>query len=271
LTGTTDIFHRKYRSRPLRQILALACVLLVCCSAAPARTEAVTVFAAVSLQDALRALGEAWGARGRPAPRFAFAASSALARQIEQGAPADLFLSADEAWMDYLAERGLLAGEGRTSRLANRLVLIAPADAARSVPLTRSTDLAALLGPRDRLATGDPAHVPVGRYARAALEWLGQWPALEPRLARADNVRAALLLVARGEAALGIVYASDALAEARVRVVGTFPAESHPPIRYPFALTARAQDRAAAMALLAFLSGPEAAPTWLRFGFGLVP
>jgi molybdate transport system substrate-binding protein len=231
--------------------------------------EAITVFAAASLTDALRDLGNQWAARGNPAPRFSFAASSALARQIEQGAPADLFMSADEAWANYLQERNLLANATRSSPLGNALVLIAPADAARPVTLARGTDLAALLGPYGRIATGDPAHVPVGRYAQAALTWMGQWDAIAPRLARADNVRAALLLVERGEAPFGIVYATDAAASRSVRVVATFPAESHEPITYPFALTRRADGNAQARALLAFLTGAEATATWQRFGFTL--
>jgi len=231
--------------------------------------EAVTVFAAASLTDALRDLGAQWAARGNPAPRFSFAASSALARQIEQGAPADLFMSADEAWANYLQERNLLVNVTRSSPLGNALVLIAPANAARPVTLVRGTDLAALLGPNRRIATGDPAHVPVGRYAQAALTWMGQWEAIAPRLARADNVLAALLLVERGEAPLGIVYSTDAAASKGVRVVGTFPAESHEAITYPFALTRRAEGSAQARALLAFLTGAEATPTWQRFGFTL--
>ncbi|MDO9713270.1 molybdate ABC transporter substrate-binding protein [Paracraurococcus lichenis] len=231
--------------------------------------EALTVFAAASLTDALRVLAQEWQARGNPAPRLSFAASSALARQMEQGAPADLFMSADEPWMDYVQQRDLIVNDTRVSPLGNALVLVAPADAARPVTLARGTDLAALLGPQGRIATGDPAHVPVGKYAQAALTWMGQWDTLSPRLARADNVRSALLLVERGEAPYGIVYATDAAASQGVRVVGTFPAESHPSITYPFALTRRAAGNAQARALLAFLAGPEAAPTWQRFGFSL--
>ena len=228
-----------------------------------------TVFAAASLTDAVRALSEAWRARSNPAPRLSFAASSTLARQIEQGAPADLFMSADEPWMDYLQQRDLIAPGTRSSPLGNSLVLVAPADRARPVDLSRGTDLAALLGPSGRIATGDPAHVPVGRYAQAALEWMGQWQALAPRLARADNVRSALLLVERGEAPYGIVYGTDAAASRAVRVVGTFPAGSHPPVTYPFALTRRAADDPRARGLLAFLAGPEAEPAWTRFGFAI--
>jgi molybdate transport system substrate-binding protein len=231
--------------------------------------EPVTVFAAASLGDAMRVLGADWRSRGNPAPRFSFASSSTLARQIEQGAPADLFMSADEPWADYLQERNLLVNASRSSPLGNTLVLIAPANAARPVTLAPGTELAALLGPSGRLATGDPAHVPVGRYAQAALTWMGQWDRLSPRLARTETVRVALLLVERGEVPLGIVYATDAAASNAIRIVGTFPPESHPPIAYPFALTRRAEGNAQARALLAFLTGPEAAPTWQRFGFVL--
>jgi len=256
--------------RTRRSLAPLAVALLLGLAPAGLRAqgaEPLTVFAAASLQDALRALAEAWQQRGHAAPRFSFASSSALARQIEQGAPADLFMSADEQWMDYVAQRDLIAPETRSSPLGNSLVLIAPADRARPVALTRTTDLAALLGPNGRLVTGDPAHVPVGRYAQAALEWMGQWQAIGPRLARADNVRAALLLVERGEAPYGIVYSTDAAASQAVRVVGTFPAESHPPVSYPFAVTRRAAGNAEARALLSFLTGAEAEPVWRRFGF----
>lgn len=229
----------------------------------------VTVFAAASLQDGLRALVRDWTARGHPAPRLSFAASSALARQIEQGAPADLFLSADEPWMDFLQARNLILPATRISALGNALVLVAPADSRLPEGLLRSTDLPALLGPQGRLALGDPSHVPAGRYAQAALEWMGQWQALQPRLARAENVRAALLLVERGEAPLGIVYRTDALAVPGLRVLGRFPAESHPPITYPFALTRRAEGNAEARAFLTFLAGSDAMPIWQRHGFTL--
>ncbi|RAI54571.1 molybdate ABC transporter substrate-binding protein [Roseicella frigidaeris] len=254
--------------RPLRRALLAVTLGLLVAPAARAQ-EAVTVFAAASLTDAMRALAQDWQSRGHPAPRLSFAASSALARQIEQGAPADLFMSADEPWMDYVQQRDLIVPDTRVSPLGNALVLIAPADAAKPVALARDTDLLALLGPQGRIATGDPAHVPVGKYAQAALTWMGQWEALSPRLARADNVRSALLLVERGEAPYGIVYSTDAAASSAVKVVGTFPAASHPPITYPFALTKRAANHAEARALLAFLTGPEAMPVWQRFGFGL--
>ncbi len=247
-------------------------LLLTACAAAlvsgPAWAEQVTVMAAASLTDAMQALGKAWTAKGNAAPRFVFAASSALARQIEQGAPADVFASADEPWMDYLQQRDLIAPSSRTSPLGNRLVLIAPIDQPGAVALTPGVDLLARLGPQGRVATGDPASVPVGKYAQAALTTLGIWDKLAPRLARADNVRAALLLVERGEAPLGIVYATDAAVSKGVRVVGVFPENTHPPISYPFALTRRG-DRPDAQALLAFLTGPEAAPTYRTLGFSV--
>jgi molybdate transport system substrate-binding protein len=257
--------------RPLLAAALLAPILLAPAVSRAQDTPPLTVFAAASLQDALRALEPAWRAAipGNPPIRISFAASSALARQIEQGAPADLFMSADEPWMDYLAVRGLIVTATRVSPLGNALVLVAPANSPlRDVTLGRGTNLATLLGP-GRLATGDPAHVPAGRYAQAALNWMGQWAAIAPRLARADNVRSALLLVERGEAPLGIVYATDALASQGVQVIGTFPGESHPPVTYPFAVTRRAKANPQARAALDFLAGPAAVAQWQRFGFSL--
>ena len=252
-----------------RRHAALALLPLVFGVRPAGAREPATVFAAASLTEPLRALAQDWQARGHPVPRLVFAASSALARQIEQGAPADLFLSADEPWMDYLAQRGLILDASRVSPIGNALVLITPANQPRQVTLAPGTDLLALLGPRGRLATGDPAHVPVGRYAQAALGWLGQWDALSPRLARADNVRSALVLVERGEAPFGIVYATDAAASRAVAIAGTFPPGSHPPITYPFAVTRRAAGSAEAHALHAHLAGPASADAWHRFGFSL--
>jgi molybdate transport system substrate-binding protein len=256
----------------MRRRFILASVVAAGLPAGPsARAQgAPTVFAAASLTDAMRAVGAAWAAQGHAAPRFSFAASSALARQIEQGAPADIFASADEPWMDYLAQRQLIVDTSRASPLANALVLIAPADSLQEpVALARNTDLLALAGAEGRIATGDPSNIPVGQYARAALAWMGQWERVSPRLARADNVRSALLLVERGEAPLGIVYATDAAASKAVKVLGHFPAESHPPVTYPFALTRRAAANPAAREFLAFVIGTEAEPIFRRFGFAL--
>lgn len=254
--------------RRLLVLLALAAPIAPAVTPAAAQAQEVTVMAASSLTDAMKELGAAWVAKGNPAPRFSFAASSALARQIEQGAPADIFASADEPWADYLQQRDLLVNATRTSPLGNALVLIAPADQPGEVAIGPGMDLLPRLGPNGRIATGDPASVPVGKYAEAALTRLGVWDKVAPRLARAENVRAALLLVERGEAPLGIVYSTDAAASKGVRVVGTFPADSHPPISYPFALTRRG-DNPGARALLAFLTGPEAAPVYRRLGFSI--
>lgn len=244
--------------------LALAGVLPV----AAARTEPLTMFAAASLADALTAAGQAYEAQGGEPVRFSFAASSTLARQIEAGAPAQLYAAANETWMDYLADRGLILAASRVSPIGNDLVLVAPGDSPlRSVALSADTDLAAMLGPDGRLALGDPDHVPAGIYARTALESLGLWTGLSPHLARTDNVRGALALVDRGEAPLGIVYATDAAIAPGVKVLGRFPRDSHPPISYPFALLAGTEDLRAARAFLAFLTGPQGLAIFERFGF----
>jgi molybdate transport system substrate-binding protein len=211
---------------------------------APGPTSQVLVFAAASLQTALDALPAAARTATGAQMRMSYAASSALARQIENGAPADVFISADLEWMDYLAERRLVRPESRSNLLGNRLVLIAPASAPVTFTIGPGFPLASAVG-RERLAVADPAAVPAGKYAKAALTTLGVWEGVASRLAPAENVRAALLLVARGEAPLGIVYRTDALAEPRVRIVDTFPESTHPPITYPIALTAGASPAAA--------------------------
>ena len=231
-------------------------------------TSTQTVFAAASMSDALRQVNELWVAKGNAPLQFNFAASSTLIRQIEQGATASVFVSADERWADWGIERGLLVKASRVSPLGNDLVLIAPLDSAVKVDITKTTDILALLGANGRLATGDPAHVPVGRYAEQALTWLGQWDAIGPRLARADSVRAAMLLVERGEAPLGIVYGTDAAVSTRVKVVGTFPEASHEPVTYPFVIVT-AQDSPDARAVLAFLVGPEAMAVYKKLGFSI--
>ncbi len=238
--------------------------------AAPGGTSAadrapLTVFAAASLTDALGEVTRAFTAATGTPVRTSFAASSALARQIEAGAPADLYFSADREWMDHLESRGALRAGTRRDALGNRLVLIAPADSAiGALAITPHFALAAALG-RGRLATGDPDAVPVGRYARQALERLGVWNEVADRLVRAEDVRSALAFVDRGEAPLGIVYATDAGIDRRVRIVGEFPADSHAPIVYPVALTARSRPQAAA--LLAFIVSPAADAIFTRYGF----
>lgn len=225
----------------------------------------VTVFAAASLTDAVTELATRYERETGLTLRLSFASSSTLARQIENGAAADLFLSADEEWMAYLDERGLVAADTWVRPVGNRLVLVAPADRARPVELSRGFDLLAILGD-GRLSTGDPAHVPAGRYAQQALEYFRVWDIAEPRLTRAENVRTALALVERGEAPLGIVYATDARASKAVRVVAEFPAESHEPIRYSFAIMS-GRDRAAVRELLAYFTSPDGFAVFRSRGF----
>lgn len=237
---------------------------------AQAPQQQLTVFAAASLTDVLQDIAKLWVATsGQPAPRFSFASSSTLARQIEAGAPANLFASADEQWADWLQQRNLIVPETRRSLLTNSLVLVVPKDGARTVQVGPGLDLDALLGASGRLATGDPAHVPVGIYAEAALKSLGLWDRVQARLARTDSVRSALLLVERGEAPAGIVYATDAAASAGVAVAGAFPAGSYPPVMYPFAVVRGAGDTPAARAFLGYLSGPQAREAFIRRGFGV--
>jgi molybdate transport system substrate-binding protein len=203
---------------------------------AQAQPKELVIFAAASLKNALDEATAAWVRQtGKPAPKISYAASNALARQIEQGAPADLFLSADLDWMDYIAGKNLIRPETRISLLANRIALIAPSDSTAKVTLASGVDLSAALG-SGKLAMANVDSVPAGKYGKAALEKLGGWDKVKDQVAQADNVRATLLLVARGEAPLGIVYTTDAAAEPKVRVVATFPEESHPPIIYPVAV-----------------------------------
>ena len=247
------------------------CALLLAGSlhAQPKPTSAppLTVFAAASLKDAMDEAGTAWQRRSGQDVRNAYAASSALARQIQQGAPADVFISADTDWMDWLQQRALIDAATRGDLLGNRLVLIAPADsAAKPLALRKGTHLLPLLGKDGRIALAATASVPAGKYAKAALETLGMWTALQPRAAEAENVRAALLLVSRGEAPLGVVYASDAKADPGVRVLATFPASSHPPIVYPVARIAASRNPQAA-AFVRWLGSKDAAAIFRRHGF----
>lgn len=235
-------------------------------SAQPAPAS-VTVFAAASLANVLEEVGTRHRERTGVTVKFSFASSSALARQIEQGAAADLFAAADEEWMDWLAKRKLIVAETRRSLLGNRLVIVAPVGSKQKVDLVPGFDFLKLIG-AGRWVTGDPAHVPVGRYAQEALTWLGVWRAAEPRLARAENVRAALAFVERGEAPVGIVYETDARVSPRVEVIGVFPEKAHDPISYPFAVVA-GRDRPEARALLDFFSSPEARAVFKAAGFTL--
>lgn len=233
--------------------------------AMPVRAKPPLVLAAASLQESLTRAGQVWAARGHAAPVLSFAASSALARQIDAGAPADLFVSADQAWMDTVQRAGLVQVGTRATLLANRLVLVAPAGRAAPIAIRRGFPLARALG-TGRLAMADPDTVPAGRYGKAALTALGVWPAVAGRVARADSVRGALALVARGEAPYGIVYATDARAEPGVRIVGTFPAASHPPIVYPIARLKTATS-ADAEGFRRFLLSPAGKAIFRGYGF----
>lgn len=226
---------------------------------------ALMVFAAASLQTALDRLAAQWRRDTGQPVTFVYAGTSALARQIEQGAPADLFFSADLEWMDYLAGRGLLATETRANLLGNRLALVAAKDSPVQLNIVPGFDLAGALGD-GRLAMADLGAVPAGKYGKAALETLGVWPAVAPHIVQTPHVRAALVLVARGEARLGIVYETDARAEAGVRVIDLFPPDSHPPVIYPVALL-RDSRHADARAFLAYLRSPAAAALFEAQGF----
>lgn len=248
--------------------LLLPCGLAVALAAPAAeslpRSAPVLVFAAASMKTALDELAGPCERATGVAMRASYAASSALARQIEEGAPAAIFISADVEWMDYVAERKLIRPETRVDLAGNRLVLVAPARQPVAMTIAPGFALAASLA-GGRLAVADPGGVPAGRYARAALTSLGVWSSVESRLAAAENVRAALMLVSRGESPLGIVYRSDAVADRGVVVVDTFPESTHPPIVYPAAVTTRGDESAAAV--LDFLRGPVARQTFERQGF----
>lgn len=250
------------------RLLALLSLLLAPFLAPPAsaREGGPMVLAAASLQESLTAVANAWTAKGHDRPILSFAASSALARQIEAGAPADLFLSADEPWMDAVAAKGLVRRGTRATFLTNGLVLVAPAGQKGSLPIRRGFPLARALG-SGRLAMADPDGVPAGKYGKAALSALGVWPTVAGRVAAAENVRAALALVERRQAPYGIVYATDARASPGVRIVGIFPASSHPPITYPLALLTRSRHREAEE-FRRFLLSPPAKAIFRRYGFG---
>lgn len=250
----------------LAHVLLLAPMLALATPPASAAAP-IDVFAASSLKESLDEVGAAYTRGGGAPVRISYAASSALARQVESGAPADVFISADREWMDELQLRALLLPQSRRDLLGNSLVLVAPADSAtRAVSLRRPGALLTALGSQGKLAVALTASVPAGRYARASLESLGAWTQVQPQVVEAENVRAALVLVARGEAALGIVYGTDALADPRVRVVARFPTASHPPIVYPVAQLASSRNPQAA-AFVAWLHGRQARAIFKRRGF----
>jgi len=254
----------RLRKRVGAFLLVLACILTAPAHAADDRSQEILVFAAASLTNVLDEIGAAYTQQTRRPVKFSYAASSALARQLEAGARADVFFSADLEWMDYVQARSLIDRTTRRNVLGNRLALVAPADSKIELKIAPGFALVAALG-NGRLATGDPESVPVGKYARTALTSLGVWNDVADRLVRADNVRSALAFIARGETPLGIVYETDAKVEKRVRVVGFFPADSHPPIVYPAAVTAQA--RPAAGQFIDFLQSAPAQEAFKKYGF----
>ena len=258
-------------NRLRRRLIALAAAALLAApfSAPLASAADVTVFAAASLKNALDTAVAAYRAKSGKDIVVSYAGSSALAKQIEAGAPADIFFSADLDWMDYLAKKDLIQPASRVTLLGNTLVLVAPKGSTARLAIAPGFPLAEALGKDGKLAMATVASVPAGKYGKAALEKLGVWAAVEPHVAQADNVRAALAFVAKGEAPFGIVYGTDAHAEPAVKVVATFPEDSHPPIVYPVALTSSGTG-AEARAFLDFLLSPEARPAFEAQGFTLV-
>jgi molybdate transport system substrate-binding protein len=248
-----------------RAIAAAILVVVAVSGTLPAAAAEIVVFAGASLREAMDEATRVYDAQSGDTTKISYAASSALAKQIESGAPADMFISADLDWMDYLQQRNLIQPGTRKSLLGNRLVIVAPADAALKLDIKPGFDLAgALKG--GHLAMADLGSVPAGKYGKAALEKLGVWNSVESAVAPAESVRAALLFVSRHEAPLGIVYSTDAAADQRVKIAGTFPADSHPPIVYPIALTADSKNPDAAR-LLAFLTSAAARPIFEKQGF----
>ena len=253
-----------------RSWFAGALGLLACLATAPSQAEGtpVVVFAAASLKNALDEGVAAWGKETGKTAKVSYAGSNALAKQLESGAPADLFLSADLAWMDYAEKAGTIRAGTRFDMLRNTIVVIAPKDSSAKLDLKPGVDLAAILGD-NRLAMANVEAVPAGKYGKAALEKLGAWNGVKDRVAQAENVRAALLLVSRGEAPLGIVYATDAVSDPNVKVIATFPDDSHPPVVYPAAVT-KDSANPDAEGLLTFLRGATAKPIFEKWGFVVV-
>ncbi|OWV66947.1 molybdenum ABC transporter substrate-binding protein [Rhizobium sp. R339] len=255
-----------------RQWMKLATAVIAAClsgaaalPAPAAAAEKLTVFAAASLKNALDAANAAWTSESGKEAVASYAASGALAKQIENAAPADIFISADLDWMDYVAKKNLIKADTRTNLLGNRIVLVAEKDKAKPVEIKQGFELAGLLGD-GKLAMGEPKSVPAGKYGMAALEKLGVWTSVETKVAGAESVRAALALVSRGEAPYGIVYQTDAAADKGVAIVGTFPADSHQPIIYPVAILAESKNPDAA-AYLDFLKSDKAAAFFTSQGF----
>jgi molybdate transport system substrate-binding protein len=260
-TVATNLFRRR-----LLLLFALS-FLAAPFMAAAAQAADVTVFAAASLKNALDDAAKLYQTKTGDKVNISYAASSALAKQIEAGAPADIFFSADLDWMDYLQEKKLIDDASRHTLLGNTLVLVAPEDSTVALPIVKDFPIVQALGPDGKLAMASVDSVPAGKYGKAALTYLGVWDAVSPHVVQAENVRAALAFVAKGEAALGIVYGTDAKSEPAVRAVGLFPEESHPKILYPVALTASAKPEA--RKFLDFLLSSEAAPAFEAQGFSI--
>jgi molybdate transport system substrate-binding protein len=249
----------------LALLLTAAVAWMAGASPAAAQSKDVLVFAAASLKNALDDVATQWQRETGKKAVISYAASNTLIRQIEQGAPADIFISADLDWMDYGQQKGLIKPETRSNLLGNRIVLVAPKDSNVSVTIQPGFDLVSLLK-GGRLAMGSVDAVPAGKYGKAALEFLGVWDSVKDKIAQAESVRAALILVSRGEAPLGIVYQTDAASDPAVKIVGTFPENSHPPIIYPIALT-KESTNPDAQALLNYIRSPAARPAFERQGF----
>jgi molybdate transport system substrate-binding protein len=257
------------RRRVLGRMLALAVVAaLAWCvpqrASAQSQSGDLVVFAAASLKNALDNINAQWKKETGKSARISYASSPALAKQIESGAPAQLFISADIPWMDYVEKKDLIKKETRIDLLGNRIVLIAPKDKAKAVDIKPGFDIAKVIGD-GRLAMADVASVPAGRYGKASLEKLGVWDKVSGKLAQAENVRAALLLVSRGEAPAGIVYATDAASDKGVTIIGAFPENTHPPVVYPIALLKNAGPDAAEF--LAYIKSAKAGPLFEAEGF----
>jgi molybdate transport system substrate-binding protein len=262
----------KQLSSPFNSLVStLTCLVLTALLTTTAHaadtSPSLLVYGAASLSNVLDELGTAYSSESHQAVKFSFAASSTLARQIEAGAKADVFISADGEWMDYLQARNLINTNTRSNLLGNKLVLIASLESNVQLHIAPDFALAAALG-NGRLATGDPDSVPAGKYARSALTSLGVWNAVADKLVRADNVRTALAFVDRGEAPLGIVYETDALIDKKVRIVDFFPATSHPPIVFPIALTVSA--KAGADKFIEFLHSASAQAAFKKYGFSVL-
>ena len=246
-------------------LLALALSIGSGVAAAAEEAGGVLVFGAASLTNVLDDLSKGFTDKTHVPVKDSYAASSVLAKQVEAGAPADVFFSADLEWMDYLEQRKLLKPGSRHDVVGNKLVLIAPADSTVTVKIRKGVDFGPALGTQGKIATGDPDSVPVGKYAKAALTKLGVWDKVSGQIVGAENVRAALAFVARGEAPLGIVYKTDALAEKKVKIVAEFPDDTHPPIKYPISVTAH--GGADAQKFVDFVRSKPAAEIFRKYGF----